>query len=161
MAQPIQVANWFIKNLTDVEAGEVVTHLKVQKLLYFAQAWHMLGLDRPLFDEELQAWPHGPVEPSVWRAFRDHRWNPIPAPEGDVDEGLEADTLGILQQVRDIYGAYSAKKLEEMSHAERPWQMARAGLAPEAPCDRIIPKADIVDYYTEIYGAMEDGEEAA
>ncbi len=160
MAQPIQVARWFIKNLTDLDAGEVVTHLKVQKLLYFAQAWHLLGLGRPLFEEDLQAWPHGPVAPSVWREFRDFSWNPLPTPDGVVDEGLDADSLGILQQVRDIYGAYSAKKLEAMSHAERPWIKARGERAPEERCDQIIPKEDIFEYYVEVYGAIEDGEEA-
>jgi len=161
MASPISVAKWFIKNLTDVSVGDVVTHLKVQKLLYFAQAWHMMTLGRPLFEEDMQAWPHGPVAPSVWHEFKQYGWQALPVLEGNCDEGLEEDTLSVLEQVKEIYGPYSAKKLEAMTHAERPWVDARGDRSPEARCEEILPKSSILAYYTEIYGSSDDGKEAA
>lgn len=159
MASPVAVANWFINALTDQESGELVTHLKVQKLLYFAQAWHIMVVGRTLFDEDMQAWAHGPVVPSVWHAFKDHGWNPLPT--GGSAEGIDEDSISVLEQVRDAYGTYSAKKLEAITHSERPWIDARGGRAPEARCEEIIPKEAIHAYYKEVFGELEDAEEAA
>lgn len=159
MATPVAVANWFVSNLSDLEAGEVVTHLQVQKLLYFAQAWHLMALGRPLFAEDMQAWPHGPVVPSVWHEFKGYGWKPI-AP-GGAAEGIDADSRNILEQVRDSYGSFTAKKLEAMTHAERPWIEARGGRAPEERCEELISKASILGYYKDVYGELEDGEETA
>jgi uncharacterized phage-associated protein len=159
MASPLSVANWFVQRLTNTEVGDVVTHLRVQKLLYFAQAWHLLALDRPLFDEDMQAWAHGPVVPSVFHALKEFGWQPLPL-DGDADD-IEGDSLGILEQVVDIYGDYSAKRLERMTHGEDPWRVTRGELSPEERCERPIPMGLIRDYYLRTYGELEDGEEAA
>ena len=62
---PLDIAKWFI-NATDRDSGDAITHLKVQKLVYYAQGWAMAYLGSPLFEEDIQAWAHGPVVPSVW-----------------------------------------------------------------------------------------------
>lgn len=158
MVAPVAIANWFVNNLSDHESGEVVTHLQVQKLLYFAQAWHMMALGRPLFDEEMQAWPHGPVVPSVWHEFKRYGWQPIEP--GGLSDGIDHDSLAVLKQVLDAYGSFAAKKLEAMTHAERPWIVARGNRASEERCEDVISKESILEYYKEIYGELEDGEEA-
>ena len=159
MAHAVSVANWFVNNLSDPEAGEVVTHLQVQKLLYFAQAWHLMSLERPLFDEDMEAWPHGPVVPSVWHQFKEHGWQPLP--QGGDSEGIYGESDKVLVQVLDIYGSFSAKKLEAMTHSERPWVDARGGRGPEERCNEVIPKEAILSYYKQVYGELEDVEEAA
>lgn len=158
MTTPVAVANWFVNNLSDHEAGEVVTHLQVQKLLYFAQAWHMMVLGKPLFAEDMQAWPHGPVVPSVWHEFKAYGWQPIVP--GRSYEGIEEDSLNVLEQVRAVYGSFGAKKLEAMTHSERPWIEARGSRAPEERCEELISKKSILGYYKEVYGDLEDAEEA-
>lgn len=159
MVAAVSVANWFVNNLTDPEAGSVVTHLQVQKLLYFAQAWHMMVLDRPLFDDDMEAWPHGPVVPSVWHNFKEYSWNPIPP--GGSSEGIDDESTVVLQQVLDAYGGFGAKKLEAMTHAERPWIDARGNLSPEERCNVVIRKEAILDFYKATYGDLEDGEEGS
>lgn len=159
MASAVSVAHWFVNNLSDPPAGEVVTHLQVQKLLYFAQAWHMMVLEKPLFDEDMIAWPHGPVVLSVWHAFKEFSWNPIPP--GGPSDGIEDESIGVLNQVLDAYGDFGAKKLEAMTHSERPWIEARGGRGPEERCDVPIQKDAILSFYKEIYGELEDGEKAA
>lgn len=159
MLKPVSIANWFVNNLSDHEAGEVVTHLQVQKLLYFAQAWHMMLLGRPLFAEDMEAWPHGPVVPSVWHEFKQFSWHPIPP--GAPSDGIGEDSLKVLEQVRDVYGAFGAKKLEAMTHAERPWIQARGGRAPEERCEEKISKESIVKYYEEVYGDLDDGDQTS
>ncbi len=51
---PTLIATWFI-NRIDREAGELITHLKVQKLVYYAEAWFLANFDRTLINEDLQA----------------------------------------------------------------------------------------------------------
>lgn len=72
------VAKWFLSRV-DRDSGDSITHLKLQKLVYYAQAWNLAHFGEPLFDEELKAWTHGPVAPSVWHEYKDSRWDALPA----------------------------------------------------------------------------------
>lgn len=158
MANPIDVATWFV-NRIDRNSGESITHLKVQKLLYYAQAWHLLAFEKPLFTEELRAWSHGPVVPSVYHSLKEHGWNAIP--ELAQKDELDAEAEGILEQVLSIYGEFSAKRLEAMTHSEDPWKEARGDLQPEARCDAVISREAIKAYFKRTYGELEDEKEAA
>lgn len=157
MVNPVSVAAWFI-NHVDRDSGDSMTPLKLQKLLYYAQAWHLLAFDKPLFDEDMQAWAHGPVVPSVYHEFKGYGFNSIP--EHKAIEEIDATSEAILSQVADIYGEFSAKRLEAMTHLEAPWRDARGGLAPEARCDSVIPKDAIKTFFQRTYGEMTDEQEA-
>ncbi|SFU00449.1 Panacea domain-containing protein [Paraburkholderia aspalathi] len=159
MATPISVANWFIHRLTNPDSGDNVTHLKVQKLLYFAQAWHLMLLERPLFEEGMQAWAHGPVVPSVFHVFKGLGWEALPV--DGAAEGIDEESEEILEQVVDIYGDYSAKRLEQMTHAEDPWKLTRGDLPPEARCEEPIKLELIRDYYLRTYAEALNGQKAA
>ena len=63
------VANWFLAK-ADYEAGDVITPLKLQKLLYYAQGWTLAILNKNLFEEDFQAWTHGPAIPSIYRKYK-------------------------------------------------------------------------------------------
>jgi uncharacterized phage-associated protein len=141
--KPATLAKWFI-NRVDRDAGDDITHLKLQKLLYYTQAWHLANYDKPLFDEDMQAWAHGPVVPSVWRLYRDCGWNPLPP---EPLPSIDPDLQGYLEVVFARYGGFTAKKLEELTHAEQPWREARGNLPPEAKCDTPISKSTMRDYY--------------
>lgn len=113
-----------------------VSNLKLQKLLYYAQGWS-LGLNgTPLFQDEIQAWIHGPVVPTAFYEFRHFGWNPIVIPQ----ETLRIDTplAGHLKSVLNAYGKFSAVQLEAISHDEAPWIDARKGLAPNVPSRSVI-----------------------
>jgi uncharacterized phage-associated protein len=98
-ASPSRVAEWFI-NRADRQAGDDMTHLKLQKLIYFAQAWHLANTGEPLFSEEMQAWTHGPVVPSVWHKYKQFQWESIPPTAGDVDiDHRVAEYLEMIYQV--------------------------------------------------------------
>lgn len=158
MTTAMDVAKWFIHN-TSYDMGDNITPLKLQKLIYYAQAWHLLANEKPLFEEELQAWAHGPVAPSVFYAYRELGWRPIPPIEEKVE--LSDEQVEILTQVLDIYGEFTAKRLEAMTHAEEPWIVARGDCAPEDRCEEIIPKGHIFDYFKSKFGEIEDGQKAA
>jgi uncharacterized phage-associated protein len=148
----IQVADWF-RNAIDREAGDLITHLKLQKLVYYAQAWSLALLERPLFDEDFRAWTHGPVILSVWHAFKDYRWEALP-PAEDVAE-FEPEVEALLNDVLAAYGEHSAKALEDLTHSEDPWIRARNGLPPEATCNATIPKDHLQQFYSDFYATIE------
>ena len=115
---PSKIADWFLCNI-DREAGESLTHLKLQKLVYYAQAWAITLFDNPLFDEDFQAWTHGPVLYSLFVKYRDYGWDSLPIP--NVCPEFNEDIENLLQDILNIYGKYSAKYLENLTHQESPW----------------------------------------
>lgn len=140
----LNIAKWFI-NATDRESGDAITHLKVQKLLYYAQGWALAYFRKLLFSEDMQAWAHGPVVLSVWEQYRDFGFHAIP--EQKVTRKVTGDASDLLDSVNERYGIYSAKRLEKMTHAEQPWMTARGSLSPEARCSQIIPKCDMKAFF--------------
>lgn len=120
MIPAIEVARYFL-SLTDEDAGELISNLKLQKLLYYAQGFHLALFDEPLFPETIEAWAHGPVVPIVWRHFRDYGSDPIPPEEFDSDYFNE-QTQEFLDEIYSMFGQYSAWKLREMAHDEPPWK---------------------------------------
>lgn len=143
---PSQVADFMLAESR--ERGEILTNLKLQKLVYYAQAWHLALYEQPLFAEDCQAWVHGPVIPSLYRRFRDYRWQPITSEVEmpDMSEALRSH----LEEILDVFGPETAVGLEIMTHREQPWLEARGDLGPTDACDRVIPKASMAAYYREL-----------
>lgn len=150
-----EVADWF-RGAVDRASGDSITHLKLQKLVYYAQAWSLALLGRPLFEEDVRAWAHGPVALSVWHAFKDHGWDALPPPEANPE--FDDETTELLRDVLRSYGEHSAKKLEELTHGEDPWLHARGGLPPEAKSHAVIPKEHMAQYYRQLYEDVDDEE---
>lgn len=149
------VAKWILASV-DRAAGDSITHLKLQKLVYYAQAWSLALRGKPLFDEDLQAWAHGPVAESVFYDYRDYGWQAIPAPE-EVPEIASEDAEHI-DEIVETYGEYSAKQLERMTHSEKPWLDTRGELPVEARSSRVIGKDMMAKFYLDSYNEI-DGEE--
>ena len=121
-----------------------ITNLKLQKLLYYAQAWHLAFCDDPLFDDPIEAWVHGPVVPEIFRTYRHLKWSPIP------NVGRPIESVDIAEHLRDVwkvYGGFNATKLERLTHKEDPWKNARRGLAPDVPSRNIISTRSMKTYY--------------
>ena len=77
---PFDVANWFTCSL-DREAGDSITHLKLQKLIYYSQAWSLALNGIALFEEDFEAWAHGPVIPEVYQEYKEYGFNALPSCE--------------------------------------------------------------------------------
>ena len=140
---PADIAKWFI-NRADREAGDDMTHLKLQKLIYFAQAWHLANTGDALFQEDMQAWTHGPVVPSVWHAYKQFQWDSIPT--GD-DPDVDHRVAQYLELIYKNYGKYSAKELERITHRDDPWIETRGDIPLEAACSNPIGKRLMRDFY--------------
>ncbi len=140
-----QVADYFLLQV-DEDAGDAMTHLRLQKLVYYAQAWHLVLARTPLIAEDFEAWAHGPVAPSLYRDYRDCGWQSIPRPNRPI-AAISPWTQEILGRVWDVYGRYSATGLEALTHHERPWLEARRGCIPHEPCQATITKVAIREFY--------------
>ncbi|MFD1675391.1 Panacea domain-containing protein [Alicyclobacillus fodiniaquatilis] len=159
MALVTDVANYFREQLYASE-GSSLTHLKLQKLTYYAQAWSLVLLGRPLFNGEFEAWAHGPVNRHLYAQYRDYGWQnikPIKPEEQFIssEDIFDEDEMNVLSQVWEIYGDYDAKYLERLTHQEFPWIEARDGLPDGAYCDTIIDQSTMKQFYT---GLLEDAQ---
>jgi uncharacterized phage-associated protein len=136
------IATYFLWLTNDT--GSFMSNLKLQKLVYYAQAWHLALYDRPLFEEDFQAWVHGPVIPELFNKYKHFSWQPI-LEDAKID--LPTDIIAHLKEVADEYFRCDAYELSQMVHAETPWQQAREGLMPDQPSTNIIQKTWMQEYY--------------
>ncbi|OIQ11567.1 type II toxin-antitoxin system antitoxin SocA domain-containing protein [Neomoorella thermoacetica] len=139
------VADFFLSKV-DNEAGSAITPLKLQKLLYYAQGWHLGFFDAPLFTSDLQAWVHGPVCPEIYYKYQDYGWRNIEKVRAN-DAVFDASQLELLNIVNEVYGIFDAKVLERMTHKDEPWREARRGYQASEHCQEIIPKESIKKYF--------------
>jgi len=144
------VAQYFL-SMVDEDEGDYMTNLKLQKLLYYAQGFHLSCYDTPLFDENIEAWAHGPVIPELYFEYREFGPTPIPIPE-DIDFAkFDDETRKFLDEIYSIFGQYSAWKLREMTHGEPPWQEAN-----NIGNNTIISHESLKDYFIQFVEENED-----
>ena len=120
--------------------------MKLQKLVYYSQAWSLVWDDAPLFGEPIEAWASGPVCPKLWERHRGQFELRAPWRSGDP-ERLSADEKATVDAVLDYYADKPAQWLSDLTHAERPWVEARHGLPPGARGSREITLDSMADYY--------------
>ena len=138
-----QIADWFLAAINR-EAGDTISHLKLQKLMYYAQAWSLALNHKSLFNEDFEAWT-------------EFDWNSIP-PEvifSNTDKLTQEDEE-LLFDILNSYGDLSAKHLEELTHLETPWRNARGNIPLEARSTHIISKEIMQEYYQKLYKEVDD-----
>jgi uncharacterized phage-associated protein len=121
--------------------------MKLQKLIFYSQAWSLVWDDKPLFDEEIEAWANGPVVRALYDKHKGHF---------EVDSNLfnqySKKKLGIVQQetvkvVLDFYGKKSAQWLSDQTHSELPWLDARRGISDNERSSEVITLESMAEYY--------------
>lgn len=122
--------------------------MKLQKLVYYAQAWSLVWDDRPLFRERIEAWAHGPVVPELYQEHRG-QFEVTGWPRGDVGV-LDADAVDTVNVVLDYYAGRNAQVLSDMTHSEEPWRRARAGLAAGERGNAEITLDSLMEYYSSL-----------
>lgn len=124
-----------------------MSHKKLQKLCYYAQAWYLANYGDALMPNRFEAWVHGPVSPDLYFQYRDWGWADIP--KRDVVPEFTSCEKDVLDKVYNVYGSYTADELEAISHREMPWQKARRGSSPSDYSRNPISMNDMRDYYGE------------
>jgi|ADGO01.1.fsa_nt_gi Uncharacterized phage-associated protein len=115
------VADYFILK-SDAE-NRVITNKKLQKLVYYAQAWHLVFTNKKLFNDPIEAWMHGPAVRSLWHKYKKYGYSPIT--EKPLRPNIKKDAVALLDEVWRVYGKHDANYLEALTHSEEPWINAR------------------------------------
>ena len=126
-----------------------MTHKKLQKLCYYAQAWSCAICPEPISDAVFEAWIHGPVCYALYQRYKDYGFDYIP--QEKAPNVFTPDQEAFLADVWETYGDQSANSLEALSHSEPPWQKARVGVEPSKRSGRSISAEDMAEYYKSIY----------
>ena len=145
------VADFFI-HCIDVASGSVMTPLRLQKLVYYAQAWSLVLLGEELFPEDFYAWARGPICEPLWEKYKDV--TVIYSTDNYPTDKFTEEQIELLDEVWDTYGIYDAAYLERLVHSEWPWQQARQDYTPEGKCCEVISKAIMKRYYQEQYDGI-------
>lgn len=157
------VANYFIEKAAC--EGKPITHLKLQKLLYFAQGWSLAWRNGPIFESPIYAWKYGPVIRPIYHKLKGYGGAPLTAPIGSLSHaripaGAIADTR-FLDGIYEIYKEHDATKLVELTHEQgTPWrdiyeEYKSAG--QEIPSDFIIPQSQIKAHFKGKLEAAQSG----
>ena len=117
---------------------------KLQKLCYYAQAWSLAWTEKPLFEEDFEAWSNGPVCRELFNKHKGMFW--INEIQGNP-ENLSFDETDTIDIVLRDYGNMSPYELRELSHSEEPWKNARGNPEDGAHCENIITKSVMGSYY--------------
>lgn len=162
---PDAVANEFLDLAWD--QGKALTPMKLLKLVYFAQGWCLGIADRPLFDEDVQAWQYGPVVYSLYREFKEFGAEPIPRKarqmiwnsrggldmiepdiEMEAQPEYKAFAKAFLAKIWGIYGGYSGIQLSNLTHEPgSPWDQVARRFNYQIPNGLQIPKDLMADYF--------------
>ncbi len=113
------VANYFIWLAKTVSGS--TTHLKLQKLVYYAQGFHLALYDKPLFAEEIRAWDRGPVTSLLWQKFTSYGSSPITAPDNFDISNYSQYEIALLDGVYSKFGHLDPFLLVNMTHKEPTW----------------------------------------
>lgn len=137
-------------NVHDVAAhilqkhGGAMTSMKLEKLVYYSQAWSLVWEEESLFPERIEAWVNGPVVPELYARhrgmFKVSEWDGNP-------NNLTQDQKETIEAVLGFYGKRSSMELSQMTHREEPWIKARRGLSPSERGKREITLASMAEYY--------------
>jgi len=145
MARAIDVANYLIDLAASEEEPQFLTHLQLQKLLYYVQGWSLAMRDTPMFSERIEAWAHGPLVRDVYPRLAAYGYMPITSNVATTEDEFEycpqspePEECELIRSVWEGYRGFSASHLWSMTHSERPWVDARGDAAPADRCENEI-----------------------
>jgi len=134
--------------------------LKLQKLVYYCDGWHLAYFEQPLINEDFEAWVHGPVVRSMWDHYKslsnilsDIR---LKSEYSDkirnyINQVLNQQQIELLGDVIKEYGDKSSYHLEALSHSELPWREARNGYSQSERSEAVISKDTMKNYYQSLF----------
>ena len=142
MANVFDVAKYIL------EKQGPMTTMKLQKLVYYSQAWSLVWDEKRLFNEEIEAWASGPV---VRELYDEHKGEFLISVlgKGSIDD-LKTEERETIDAVLQTYGDKSAQWLSDLTHLEKPWSDAREGIPVGQNCENEITLASMSEYYSSL-----------
>lgn len=127
-----------------------ITTMKLQKLVYYCQAWYLVWEDEPLYPEKIEAWANGPVVRVLFNFHKGlYRINKNSLTLGNSSKlsQLQKDDI---DSVLSFYGNRTSQWLIDQTHSEQPWIKARDGVAPYESSSNEISLQAMTDYYSSL-----------
>lgn len=167
------VANYFLQRGLDENVP--ICPMKLQKLLYYAQGWHLAFTDQPIINEQIECWPYGPVINSVFQEFKEFGGNPIArkarkmVPDNSANgrffkfvfphlpDCMAEKSSEVLDTVWTSYKGFSAVKLSNMTHVPGgPWHQVYTQYGGDPPRGTDIPMDAIKSHFIDLLNAPEE-----
>jgi uncharacterized phage-associated protein len=143
--QEAKMANVFDVAQYILHKQSPMTTMKLQKLVYYCQAWSLVWDEKPLFTERIEAWASGPVVPALYQTHKG-QYQISTLPNGD-EGNLTPQERDTINAVLKAYDSKSAQWLADLTHMEEPWKNAREGYEPGMNCENEITPASMAEYY--------------
>lgn len=131
------------------QCGDIIP-LALQKSLYYVQGFYYAFYNKFLFEDDCQAWVHGPVYPEIYYKYKYYRFEPIEYTIEIKDLDFTSSEIAILDSVAKNICCYSGKVLEKFTHSESPWLSARGNLKEYELSDKVICKDEIGEYFKRV-----------
>ena len=125
-----------------------ITAWKLQKLVYYCQAWSLVWDEQPLFKEKILAWANGPVVKELYAQHKGSFY--VPRLSKGNPKHLSANQKDNIVHVLKAYGVKTAQWLSDLTHMETPWIEARKGLKPGERGEVEIKLSTMLEYYSGI-----------
>jgi len=125
-----------------------MTAMKLQKLVYYCQAWSLVWDEKPIFKERIEAWASGPV---VRELYEEHKGMFLVSDleKGSIDN-LNLEQRETIDAILQAYGDKPAQWLSDLTHMEKPWNDTREGIPIGQNCENEITLASMVEYYSSL-----------
>ena len=141
----VKMANVFDVAQYILHKQGTMTTMKLQKLVYYCQAWAVVWDSKPIFNEKIQAWASGPVVPELYQAHKG-KYQISMLVGGDITN-LGIQEKETIDCVLEVYGEKSAQWLSDLTHMEKPWNEAREGIPMGHNCESEITLSSLEEYY--------------
>ena len=120
------IADYFLWKAQE-DNQELLSNMKLQKLVYYAQGLHLALNDTPLFDEKIEAWTYGPVVAELYHKYKNFGASGIPSDENFDPLLIDEETRELLDEIFDVFGQFSAIRLMEIAHNDECWNEIEIG----------------------------------
>jgi uncharacterized phage-associated protein len=142
----LTVADYLIDKAN--KENKPITNKKLQKLLYYVQAWSIAIRNKKIFDDKIEAWIHGPAIRKVYLEFKEFGASPISKKVNQKTiNNMDQEVKKFIDKVWNIYSKYDAPYLEHLTHSESPWQDARKGLEADISSNNEISFDSMRSFY--------------
>lgn len=141
MANVVSVADYALSKF------ECLSTMKLQKIVFYSQAYHLVTFHAPLFEDRIEAWVNGPVAPRLFRLHRGKFIIPSDFFKAEACDTLTADEQHSIDHVVGVIGDESGASLSDLTHSEDPWRVARGDSTPDAVIHEEITRGSIASYY--------------
>lgn len=129
--------------------GTAISNKKLQKLLYYTQAWSVAIKGQPVFGDKIEAWIHGPAIKSVYVEYQKYGAQPIIKVVTSASlDAITEETKKFIDEVWAVYAKYDANYLEYLTHSESPWREARGNLESHTSSENEITLQSMKSFYS-------------